>query len=72
MLGSSPHAPIADIQSIMLLNPPAPFPHLCFAVFFLFSFLVEILSMCKAEQPLQGMELQEKETEKIKAYRKSF
>ena len=27
---------------------------------------------CKAEQPLQGMELQEKVTQKIKAYRKSL
>ena len=27
---------------------------------------------CKAEQPLQGMELQEKEAQKIKAYRKSL
>ena len=27
---------------------------------------------CKAEQPLQGMELQEKEAQNIKAYRKSF
>ena len=27
---------------------------------------------CKAEQPLQGMELQGKKAEKIKAYRKSL
>ena len=27
---------------------------------------------CKAEQPLQGMELQEKEAQKIKPYRKSL
>ena len=29
------------------------------------------LTPCKAEQPLQDMELQEKETQKVKAYRKS-
>ena len=28
-------------------------------------------TLCKAEQPLQGMELQEKEVKKIKAYSKS-
>ena len=28
-------------------------------------------SPCKVEQPLQGMELQEKESKKIKAYKKS-
>ena len=27
---------------------------------------------CKAEEPLRGMELQEKEAQKIKAYWKSF
>ena len=52
-----------------------PFWMICAIQFWLiFFFQLGFTPWCKAEQPLQGMELQEKEahTHKIKAYRKSL
>ena len=51
--------------------------HIRFAQFFdmlkkkIFLFKLRF-TPCKAEEPLRGMELQEKEAQKIKAYWKSF
>ena len=40
-------------------------------MYFILFFLKLGFTPCKSEQPLQGMELQEKETKRSKAYRKS-